>query len=260
MKTILTRVSVFLIVLMIWSILYYSEVLTPLIFAPPHKVIEKFALMFFQNALFQMKDGGATIWPYLFATLWRVARGLAIGTLIGVPLGILIGTFKRFEQAFDSPIALARAIPVTALSTVFCFLFGYFGDLTKVIMVAYATSLLMMVGAAEGVRTTMKSEYVEAARLDGATSWDLIRYVTGYLAIPQIYANIRVSYHVGMIVTVVTEQFGVISAYGLGSGIYNAQYSYRITEVWVFILLLGLLGLGLDALLKGLRPKLITWE
>jgi len=260
MRNLLLRTGVFGGILLVWAALTYSGILHPLIMPKPHETLAKFFLMLFRNELFATRlSEGTSIWPLAAATLWRLVRGLLLGSLIGLPLGILIGVSRNAEKALDPFIGFARAIPITALSIVFMMMFGFVGDTSKIAMVAFASLLLITVGAAEGIRGVISMEVVEAAKLDGASGFDLVRYVIVPLAMPQIYANLRVSYHVGMIVVIVVEQMGAISELGIGAGIYDAMSLFRTSELWAIIAFLGFLGMALDWGMKRLRQILMPW-
>jgi NitT/TauT family transport system permease protein len=259
MKTLLTRFGVFGVILILWAAVAYNDEVSPIILSQPHLVAIKFFSMFVSDSLWSSGHGtGGTIWPHLGMTLLRVFIGLLYGTVIGVPIGILMGSFKSFSKTLEAPMGMARAIPVTALGGVFMWLFGL-GDVAKFAMVTWVAANLMAVGAIEGIRASENSEVVEAAKLDGASNWQLIRYITTDLALPQIYANIRVCYQIGIVVIIVLEQNGAISRQGLGALLFNSQMGYRVDETWAIIILLGMLGLAVDYGLKRLRPWLIPW-
>ncbi|MBU0649690.1 ABC transporter permease subunit [Patescibacteria group bacterium] len=215
----------------------------------------KFVAMLVSDSVQSSYTAIGTVWPHLGATVLKVLIGLLWGTWIGVPIGVFMGSFKGFGRFLEPSVGVARVIPVTALGALFYRVFGM-GDATNVAMVTYATSLLMVVGAVEGIRATENTEIVEAAKLDGASAWGLIRHITAELALPQIYANIRVSYQLGIVLMIVLEQY---SHYGLGAVLYKAQLAYRVDEAWAIIVLLGILGFAVDYGLRRLRPWLISW-
>jgi ABC-type nitrate/sulfonate/bicarbonate transport system permease component len=100
---------------------------------------------------------------------------------------------------------------------------------------------------------------VEAAMLDGAGKFQMIRYVTWYLALPYTYANTKVVLSFSLVLVVVGEML-VGSNYGLGRIIWDSMYIYDIPLAWSGIILLGLVGLGINKALDALKPKIINWE
>lgn len=244
-----------LLLLLVWSITSYILKATPIIVPKPHEVIYALGKIMFTKGL---RDGWeyTSVWPHLFATLRRMFIALCISVAVGIPTGVVIGSFRTARESLDPIVAFFRAIPVTALTSVFLLIFG-FGDSLKIAMATFSCSLLLTVGASEGIRNT-EQEIIDAARIDGANDWDLIRHITFWTAMPHIYANFRVAVEMAAVLIVVTEMF-IGGRNGMGYVISNAHAVYDIPEMWATIILLGIVGITIYSSLERFRVKFIPW-
>lgn len=171
-------------------------------------------------------------------------------------MGIAIGSFQIVDESLTPLISFLRAIPVTAYTSLFLFMFGFNG--IKAALATFGCTLLISIGATEGVRNTSQ-ELIDAAQLDGANKWQLIRNVTFWTAMPHIYTNMRTAILLAAVIVIVLEQFIGGSSLGLGGQIRNYQQVYKRGLEYAVLIYLGFLGIGLNLGLKKLRKLLITW-
>lgn len=236
----------------LWLLLSYSGV-SKLILANPMEVTVAFAKAVTCSITSEWKD--VCLWPHLYSTLLSVSISFTMGFLLGAGLGVIMGSCVLVENALASPINFLRAIPVTALGTVFLAIFGI--DSWRIACAVFGTSLVIAVGVWEGLKNCPQ-EIVDAAQLDGAGKIDLLRHVTWYLALPFIYANVRIALSLCLVLVVVGEMF-MGGKYGMGKMIFNAQYSYNIPLAWAGIIILGLIGSGINRILDKLKPYFIDF-
>ena len=254
-----SKIISWLVFLGIWSAASYGEIISPLSVPQPHEVVLSLLNMFFNPNPVLSPSGyivhNPSIWPHIWGTAWRTTLGVFLGGLFGIPLGILIGSFRFFQKLVEPPLNFFRAIPMTALFPLFMLCFGIWNS-PKVAMIAFGSGLIMVVGAAEGIKNAPK-EIIDAARLDGADELQLIDYITGHLALPHIYANVKVAISIGLILAIVGEM--TIGSSGIGSFIKDAYWAYRIPEMWAGIIVAGMLGVFINQMLERLRPRLMPW-
>ncbi|MFO1490196.1 MAG: ABC transporter permease subunit [Kiritimatiellia bacterium] len=190
-------------------------------------------------------------------TLARIGVGLLLGALVGVPLGLSAGLLGRLFGGLRVGIDFLRSIPQVALFPVFALLFGIesFG---KIMMAAVSTFLIVFVSAADGALFGVQERY-ETMNWMGATPWQRFRHLTLPQSLPSIAVGIRIAASVSMIVVLVAEMlYGTLD--GIGYRLYAAQLGYRVDEMWAYIIVVGLAGMGINAILSYLQKRFIPWD
>ncbi|MGH8558273.1 MAG: ABC transporter permease [Methylococcales bacterium] len=184
---------------------------------------------------------GSEIYVDTAATIYRALAGLAVSVLVGVPLGLMFGRFPLLYQFFELPVDFFRSIPSSALFFLFVLGFGV-GDASKVAVVFYGCSLILLVSTIYGAKPTReKQDRINMLRSFGATPFQTFYFTVFRDALPHITAGLRVCVSLSLVLVIVTEMFLGASS-GLGRQIYDFYLAYRIPEMYAVIILLGLLG------------------
>jgi NitT/TauT family transport system permease protein len=194
----------------------------------------------------------------ILTSLLHFSIGIAAALLIGIPLGILMGWFKKVDRAIDPIIEILRPIPPLAWIP---FAIVWFG------LTHHAAGFVVFVGMIfpivintyTGFKNVPKV-YVEAARVLGCTrDIALIRFVAVPSAMPSIAAGIRIAMGVGWMCLVAAEMFGA-SDRGLGYMLWHYYYLQRMDYVLVYMLILGFIGLFIDRFFRHyVDSKLLRW-
>jgi ABC-type nitrate/sulfonate/bicarbonate transport system permease component len=186
----------------------------------------------------------------------RLAIGLALGVVAGVSLGLLLGRTPRLRRAATPIVEWSRAIPPPALLPAAIVALGV-GDTMKVLLIAYVCLwpvLLNAIDGAAGLDPTLR-DTVRSYRIGRR---DRLLRVVLPAAAPQIFAGVRLAVSISLIVMVISEM--VASTNGIGHVILYAQRSFAIAEMWSGILLLGILGCAVNALVAGLERRVLRWH
>jgi len=190
-------------------------------------------------------------------TLSRVGFGLILGTCLGVPLGLSAGLLGRLFNGLRLGIDFLRSIPQIALFPVFALLFGI-ENFGKVMMAAVSTFLIVFVAAADGTLFGVQERY-ETFEWMGASAWQKFTRLILPQSLPSIAVGIRIATSVAVIVVLVAEMlYGTLD--GIGYRLYIAQLSYRVDEMWAYIILVGIMGMVLNAILSYLQRRFIPWD
>ena len=188
-------------------------------------------------------------------SLSRLLSGLAIAVVTGVGGGLVLG-LTRVRQVV-SPIAeFLRAIPPVALIPAGIVTLGV-GEMMKISIIASACVwpiLLNTIDGAAGVETTL----LETARSYGIRPFDRLRFVIVPAALPRIFAGVRTSLSLALVLMVVSEM--VASTNGIGFFILRAQRSFAIAEMWSGVVLLGLLGCALNYGFTIVERRVLRWH
>jgi NitT/TauT family transport system permease protein len=196
------------------------------------------------------------IFPDFNASLWRWTTGYAIGCLMGVPLGLVLGTSSVIYRASFSLIDFFRSLPVTALFPLFLLLFGI-GDNSKIAMAFAATVFVVILNTAYGVVQAQKTR-IRAARVFGASSWQVFKWVTFFEALPATLVGMRTSLSLALIAVIVSEMF-IGTQKGLGQRVFDAYTVNLTVDLYAVLLFCGFLGYIVNRLFVQLEKRIVFW-
>jgi ABC-type nitrate/sulfonate/bicarbonate transport system permease component len=182
--------------------------------------------------------------------------GYAIAVAAGVVLGTALGMSRWLRTAADPVIQFLRALPPPALIPFALLLFGA-GDGAKVFIIALGTIWPILLNTIDGVRG------VEAQQLEAARSYQIppaarLARIILPAASPRIFAGMRTSLAIGIILMVVSEM--VASDNGIGYFVLESQRSFAVPEMWSGIVLLGLLGFAVNWLFLVVEARVLFWH
>jgi ABC-type nitrate/sulfonate/bicarbonate transport system permease component len=188
-------------------------------------------------------------------SLMRLAAGYFIAALIGVTLGVLIGTYKRLRDLLEPVLEFFRAIPPPVVVPILMLIFGIENTM-KIVVIAFGCMWPILLNTAEGVRAvdSVLSDTAKTYRISGAAR---LRYLILPSASPQMAAGLRQGLSVAIILMVISELFAASD--GLGFAIVQAQRSFAIPEMWAGMLMLGLLGFLLSLLFRLVESRWLAW-
>lgn len=194
----------------------------------------------------------------LAATLTAWALGLTLATLVAVPLGVALGSFRGAYDASRVVIEFLRPVPAVALIPLAILVFGQ-DLLAKVLLVLYTSCwpiLFNTIYAVHDVDPVAK----QTARSFGFGRLAILAKVSLPSASPFIASGVRIAAAIALTVVISTE-FVAGSAEGLGAFLLTAT-SVPDSAVLVFagILVAGLLGVGTDAVLGRAERRIIPWR
>lgn len=181
------------------------------------------------------------------ATAYRALLGLLLSIIVAVPLGLLCGRFPSLYEFLELPADFFRSIPSSALFFLFILFFGI-GDASKVAVVFYGCSLIMLVNTVYGAKPTReKQDRINMLRSFGASPWQVFYLAVLRDALPHITAGLRVCASLSLVLVIITEMF-LSATKGLGRQIYDYYLAYRVPEMYAVIIALGLLGYAVNRL------------
>jgi ABC-type nitrate/sulfonate/bicarbonate transport system permease component len=238
------EVTVPILVLVAWGVLsagsetYYAPPLT--------EILETFA----DTWLFERV--GSDVVP----SLVRMGVGFGIAVVVGVSAGLLFGLSRRVRRAAAPIVEFLRSIPPPALLPFAILVIGV-GDSMKVFIIAFVCIwpiLLNTIDGVIGVDPTLR----ETTRVYGVTTRDRLLRVMLPAASPQIFAGLRTSLSLALILMVISEM--VASTNGIGYFVLQSQRTFAIPEMWSGILLLGILGYTLNGALVLIERRVLRWH
>ncbi len=217
--------------LLAWEIL--ARLFIDPFFLPPVSTIFSGAVELYQKDLLMTHIG---------VSMARILSGWVLGSLVAIPIGLIVGSFITAKRIIDPYIHFLRFIPAIALVTLFIVWFGV-GELSKILLVMYATGFIVLINTATGVVTMHENKRL-AAQTFGANAWDIFVLVTIPATMPAIYVGMRLALASSFLVIIAVEMLAAES--GLGYLIWTSKLYFKIDWMFVGIFLLGFLGLITD--------------
>ena len=199
--------------------------------------------------------GDDAIWGDLKISFFRVTLGFALSAVAAVPLGVLIGSFKVGEGVVQPFTEFIRYIPVPAMVPLMMVLFGI-GEMPKVMLIFAGTYFQMLLMVADEVRR-VPYELVQVSYTLGARRGEIIRRVLLPAASPGIFDALRLCNGWAWTYLVVAEL--VAANEGLGYHILKFSRFLQTPKIFVYLILLGVIGLTLDLAFRLAHRRLFRW-
>ena len=205
-----------------------------------------------------MSDGfrNFTLVEHLGYSLFRVVAGFLLGALVGIPLGYAMGLSDWFRGWFDPIVEFMRPVPPLALIPLVIIWAGI-GEEGKIILLFLAALWIMAIAARAGVSGVNISK-VHAAYSLGASKWQIMRYVIVPNSLPEIFTGARVAMGVCWGTVVAAEL--VAAEQGAGMMIMTASKFQNTDIVIMGIILIGVIGCGIDMLMRWAERILVPWK
>jgi ABC-type nitrate/sulfonate/bicarbonate transport system permease component len=238
------EIGVPILVLVVWGL--WSAGSEEFYFPPLTEIFESFA----DNWLFERV--GSDVVP----SLMRMGAGYAIAIAVAVPFGVLIGLSRRARLLADPIVEFLRAVPPPALLPFGILVLGV-GSSMKVFIIAFVCLWPVLLNTVDGVRG-VDPTLRDTTRVYGAGLRDRILLVVLPAAGPQIFAGMRTSLSLALIMMVISEM--VASTNGIGYFVLESQRTFAIPEMWSGILLLGILGYALNFGFGLIERRVLRWH
>ncbi|MER7114300.1 ABC transporter permease [Saccharomonospora azurea] len=197
-----------------------------------------------------------TVFDDVLPSLGRVFGSWAVAVALGVALGTALGRSQRALDYTGPLLSFMRAVPPPALIPVFLVLFGI-DNTMKVVTIVFGSIWPVILNTVDGVRSVNPLQQ-ETARSFRTPRRYWVTMVVLPAAMPKIFAGMRLSLSLALILMVISEMVGVTN--GIGFQLIFAQQSFEFHVMWVWIVLLGVLGYGLNALLLAVERRVLSWQ
>ena len=224
----------------------------PVYFPAPHEVAEALYTAFLTPPRLPTE-------PWLHESLWHSLQvifwGFLLSSIVGIPLGILGGTFSFFSKLTEPFIEFFRYLPAPAFGALGVAVLGIY-DAPKIAIIFIGTFFQMVLMFAEDVRRVPMTQ-IEAAQTMGATRGEIVNLVLIPSAKPALLDTLRVTMGWAWTYLVVAELVAANS--GLGYAILRAQRFLQTDKIFAGIIIIGLIGLILDQLFRWLHRAAFPW-
>lgn len=229
-----------------WQLTSQSGAVSTFLLPTPGAVLHSF--------LISLQDG--LIPRYTVTTVIESLSGFALGALIALPAGYLIARSRTLAATLEPYLAASQAMPAVALAPLLVLWLGY-GLPPVAALCALIVFFPAAVNTTLGFRT-LNRDVIDAARLDGAGRWALLRHIEAPLAAPSILAGLRASLTLSVTGAVVGEF--VIGDQGLGGLLTIARGNFDAPLVFATLLALAILATVLYGLARLAERLIISAE
>jgi NitT/TauT family transport system permease protein len=197
------------------------------------------------------------LWAYIGDSLWRVAVGYGVAVLLGIPLGIALGSSATLARGVNPLIQMLRPISPLAWMPLAVIWFGV-TNLAPIFLIFLASFFPVVVAAMNGVRN-LPPMFLQAGRNFGLSRSQLVWRVVLPGILPHILIGLRIAFGIAWLVLVAAEMIAVDS--GLGYLIIDARNAGKRYDLVVGgMLLIGTIGLLLDILIRRTeRLRSVRW-
>jgi ABC-type nitrate/sulfonate/bicarbonate transport system permease component len=238
------EVLVPLALLVLWGV--WSANTDTFYYPPLTEILETF------NDTWVFERVGSDVVP----SLLRLVAGYFIAVLVAVLVGIPLGLNATARRAASPIVEFLRAIPPPALLPLAIVVIGV-GNTMKVAIIAFVCLWPVLLNTIDGI-TGIDPTLNDTTRSYGVRGLTRLRLVVLPAASPQIFAGMRTSLSLAVIMMVISEM--VASTNGIGFFVLQSQRTFAIPEMWSGILLLGILGYLLNVLFVLVERRVLAWH
>jgi NitT/TauT family transport system permease protein len=214
------------------SVYLVSSVLFP----PPSIVFRKAVILVLNGVLLE----------HLWASVQRILIGFIAGSLLGIPIGLAMGSFRPVRQVLEPYTEFLRFIPSVAMITVAVIWFGI-GEASKIFLIIYTTIFIVILNTAAGV-SAIANNKIRAAQALGATRGQIFFHVALPATVPYILTGMRLAM-ANSFTTIVAAEL-IAANEGLGKMLWDGRMFMLVDDIFVSLVSLGLLGFAVDRMFR----------
>ncbi|MEV0825623.1 ABC transporter permease [Nonomuraea rubra] len=257
----LPRYLVIPAVLLVWELV--TRAIGDPDFPPPATIVARMYELWFSgpvSRVFLTDDAIANILP----SLGRMFGGWVLAALIGILAGMLLGRSRAATDFVDPLIEFGRALPPPLLIPVFLVVMAGLSSetvsgvlITQLATIVFGVIWPVLLNSIDGVRAVDRT-YTETATVFNLSKPQYVRVVLLPAASPKIFAGLRLSLSLALIMMVISELLG--GSDGIGYQLLQAQRSFDGAGVWAAIALLGILGYVVNSLFVLAERRVLVWH
>ena len=189
-------------------------------------------------------------------SLRRMAIGLSLAVALAIPLGLLMGRSRAVASFFNPLLMVIYPVPKAALMPVIMLWLGV-GDVSKTLVIFLGVSLPIIYHSFQGARAVEEKMLWSGAAMGMSAGRRMLRIVLP-AALPEILTGCRTGLVLALITMVTSEMIARQS--GAGNILFNALDMAQYDTVFAMIIIIGAMGIILDAAFERLRSRLVKWS
>ncbi|MEO8177804.1 MAG: ABC transporter permease [Deltaproteobacteria bacterium] len=230
-----------------------GERVNPIFLPAPHEVARAFYTAFTSAP---ERTGDFWLHESLLHSCTIILLGFLYSMLIGIPVGLLCGTFSLFSRLIEPFVDFVRYMPAPVFGALAVSVLGL-GDEPKITIIFIGTFFQAVLVVANTTRS-VDFALIQAAQTLGANHRQLLLRVIVPAALPALYRDMRILLGWAWTYLVVAELIGEKS--GISAFLYQQQRYRHFENVYAGIVMIGMIGLITDQVLAFLGQYLFPWE
>jgi NitT/TauT family transport system permease protein len=192
----------------------------------------------------------------ILASLRRMAIGLSLAVVLAIPLGLMMGRSRAVAAFFNPLLMVIYPVPKAALMPVIMLWLGV-GDVSKTLVIFLGVSLPIIYHSFQGAKAVEEKMLWSGAAMGMSAAQRMVRIVLP-AALPEILTGCRTGLVLALITMVTSEMIARQS--GAGNILFNALDMAQYDTVFAMIIIIGAMGIILDAAFERLRASLVKWS
>jgi NitT/TauT family transport system permease protein len=192
----------------------------------------------------------------ILASLRRMAIGFGLAVAISIPLGLMMGRSRHVASFFNPLLMIIYPVPKAALMPIIMLWLGV-GDLAKTLVIFLGVSLPVIYHSFQGAKAVEEKMLWSGAAMGLSAAQRMLRIVLP-AALPEILTGCRTGLVLALITMVTSEMIARQS--GAGNILFNALDMGQYDTVFAMIIIIGAMGIGLDAAFENMRSRLVRWS
>ncbi len=244
------QVAVLIIVFGGWQLFTSLRIVDPFFYGQPSGIVTKI------GDWVRHGTGFGSIWLQISITLEEAVFGFLVGVACGVLAGVLLGQVRFLSDVLSPYIKAVNALPRIVLGALFVIILGL-GMSSKVVLAAFLVFFVVFFHAYQGVRE-VDGNFVNNARILGASRMQVIRNVVIPSAMTWIIASLHVAFGFAVIGAIVGEVLG--AQHGLGVIITDSQNNFDANGIFAGMIIIGVIALFAEWLISLLERRLLAWR
>ena len=192
----------------------------------------------------------------ILASLRRMAIGFGVAVAVSIPLGLMMGRSRGVASFFNPLLMVIYPVPKAALMPIIMLWLGV-GDVSKTLVIFLGVSLPVIYHSFQGAKAVEEKMLWSGAAMGLSALQRMIRIVLP-AALPEILTGCRTGLVLALITMVTSEMIARQS--GAGNILFNALDMGQYDTVFAMIIIIGAMGIGLDAAFEKMRARLVRWS
>jgi NitT/TauT family transport system permease protein len=192
----------------------------------------------------------------ILASLRRMAIGFAVAVAVAIPLGLMMGRSRAVASFFNPLLMVIYPVPKAALMPIIMLWLGV-GDVAKTLVIFLGVSLPVIYHSFEGARAVEEKMLWSGAAMGLSAASRMTRIVLP-AALPEILTGCRTGLVLALITMITSEMIARQS--GAGNILFNALDMGQYDTVFAMIIIVGAMGIFLDAAFERIRARLVKWS
>lgn len=189
------------------------------------------------------------------SSLVRMFSGYIAGAIAGALVGLLMASSRWCQALLEPSVELLRPIPIPAIVPPLILILGI-DDAMKIFVVAFSSFFPIVINTFQGTKA-VEPILLAMSRTFGVSRLRTLARVVLPASLPYVFAGLRVSLALALIVTVVAEM--IAGSEGIGFYLVSMQYAMRPADMYAGVLLIAVTGYALNGLLLLLEQAVLPW-